>query len=118
MNENKTISLKEPIFVTFYGDTIAKKYTNLNLTTYPYPEDSHDRGILLLPDSNNEDEILTVSVNLQLHLPKNKIVININDDIIKNQVLPELIKQKIITSEVDFNVPSGYIQYPIHTILI
>lgn len=127
MNENKTISLNEPIFVTFYGDTTAKKYTRLYLTTYPYPENSHDRGMLLLPDSNSEDgedgedgedEILTVSVNLQRHLPKNKIAINVNDDLIKNQVLPELIKQNIITDEVDFRVPSGFIQYPIHTILI
>jgi hypothetical protein len=118
MTESKTINLKEPIFVTLYGDTIAKKYTKLNLATYPYPKDSHDRGLLLLPDSNNDDEILIVSVNLYLHLPENKIAININDDLIKKQVLPELIKQKIITAEVDFSVPSGYNQYPIHTILI
>ena len=118
MNENKKIPLNEPIFVTFYGETIAEKYTSLKLTTYPYPEDSHDCGLLLLPDNNDDDEILIVSVNLQQHLPKNKIAININDNLIKNQVLPELIKQKIISTKPDFSVPLGFVQYPIYTTLI
>ena len=117
MNENKTISLKEPIFITFYGDTISHKYTSLVLLTYPYPENSNDRGMVLLPEIESEDEI-TVSVNLCRHLPKNKIVINVNENLINNQVLPELIKQKIISAEPDFSIPSGFVEFPVYTILI
>ena len=118
MNENKTISLKEPIFVTFYGDTISHKYTSLDLLTYPYPEYSHDRGMELLPDNNNDEEILTVSVNLCRRLLEDEIVININDDLIKKQVLPELIKQKIISAKPKFTIPSGFVEFPVYTILI
>jgi hypothetical protein len=114
----KTINLKEPIDVTFYGDDEPMKYTKIGLTKYPYPENTKDQGILLLPENNQESAILTVSVNLRLGLPENKVAININDTLIKNQALPALIKQGILEAEPDFQVPSGFVQYPIHTILI
>lgn len=111
----KTITLTDPIRVTFYGADETIVYTKLVLTEYDQP---NNRAMLLISASGNDRETLVVTTNLGYPMEPNVVIINVNDSSVENQVLPELIKHGLIGSEPCGTIKSGFVTYPAYELLV
>lgn len=111
----KTITLTNPITVTFYGIDEPVVYTKLMLTEYDRP---NNRAMLLISASGNDHETLVVTTNLSYPMEPDVVIINVNDSSVENQVLPELIKRGLIEPEPCRAIKSGFVTYPAYELLV
>lgn len=111
----KSIILKDPIAVTFYGEDEPVVYTKLVLTDYYNPK---NQGMMLISANGNDSEDLIATMNPSYLVKRGIVIININDDLIKKQILPELIKRGMIEKEPCGEVKSGFVIYPAYQLLI
>lgn len=111
----KTITLTDPIKVTFYGTAETVVYTKLVLTQYDQPS---NRAMLLISASGNDSETLVVTTNLSYPMEPDVVIINVNDGSVETQVLPELIKRGLIKPEPCRTIKSGFVTYPAYELLV
>ena len=111
----KTITLSDPIKVTFYGAAESVGYTKLVLTPYDQPR---NQGMLLFSVSGNDSETLIVTINLSYPMEPDLVIINVNDSIVEKQVLPELIKRGLIAPKPYRAIKSGFVTYPAYKLLV
>lgn len=111
----KTITLTDPITVTFYGADEPVVYTKLVLTKYDQPR---NQAMLLISASGNDSETLIVTINLSYLMEPGLVIINVNDSMVEKQVLPELIKRGLIGPEPCGAIKSGFITYPAYELLV
>lgn len=111
----KSITLKDPIAVTFYGDDEPVVYPKIVLEEYCDPS---NQGMILTSASGDDGEDLVATINLNYLIEPDIVIINVNDDLIKKQILPELIKRHIIEKEPCGNMRSGFVTYPAYQLLI
>lgn len=111
----KSITLKDPIAVTFYGANEPVAYTKIALTEYYDPK---NQAIMLLSADSDDSEDLIVTINPSYLIEPDIVVINVNDDLVKKQILPELIKRGIIEKEPCRKMQSGFVTYTAYQLLV
>ena len=111
----KSITLKDPIKVTFYGNNESIVYTKIVFEEY---RDPSNQGMILTSASGHDDEDLIATVNLDCLIPSDTVIINVNDDLVKEQILPALINRHIIEKEPCGTTQSGFVTYPAYQLLI
>ena len=111
----KSIALKDPIAVTFYGDDEPVTYTKLVFKNYYDPE---NQAMMLTSASGDDGETLIATMNPSYLIEQGIVMINVNDDLIKKQILPELIKRGIIAKEPCGEIKSGFVTYPAYQLLV
>lgn len=111
----KTITLTDPITVTFYGVDQPIVYTKLVLTEYNQP---NNRAMLLISASGNDYETFVITTNLSYPMEPDLVIINVNNSRVEKQVLPELIKQGLLGPEPCRAIKNGFVTYPAYELLV
>lgn len=111
----KSITLKDPIAVTFYGENEPIAYTKIMLMKYYDPK---NQGMMLISASGDDSEDLIATINVNYPIEPDVVIINVNDDLIKKQILPELIKRGMIEKEPCGKIQSGFVTYPVYQLLV
>ena len=111
----KSITLKDPIAVDIYEDNKPVRYTKLMLKDYVEPD---NQGMILVSENDSDDEDLVPTINLSYRIDSDIVIINVNDNLIEQQILPGLIKRGILTKEPCGEIISGFVNYPAYQLLV
>lgn len=111
----KSITLTDPILVDIYGNGEPVAYTKLMLTEYVEPT---NHAMILISESGDDGEELVSTINLSYQIEPDIVIINVNDNLIKKQILPALIKRKILAKQPCGMIRSGFVTYPAYQLLV